>query len=65
MPLLTADVATILGISQSQVRHLRSVGMIDATKIGRDWHYDRQSVEKAKSRNTKAGWPLGKVRKIR
>jgi excisionase family DNA binding protein len=59
--LTTADAAQKLGISVRRVQVLIQVGLLPATKHGRDWLITEQDLAQMPRRA--AGWPRGRKRK--
>jgi len=57
----TKEAAGILNISQNAVSRAIARGRLLATKVGRDWVVNKESLEQYKSR--KKGWQKGKKRK--
>ena len=53
--LTTAEAAAILQVSRRRVSELIRLGTLTATKFGRDWQVDQESVEAYKKSPRKAG----------
>lgn len=51
----TAEAAVILDVSRRRVLELIRLGTLEATKFGRDWQVDQESVEYYKNSPRKAG----------
>ncbi len=53
----TTEVAKIIGVSRSRIRHLIADGKLRATKVGRDWVIANDDIESL--REAKGGRPRG------